>query len=171
MKTIKVILLALAMFACSAYAQNEQHFTFMGIPIDGPLATFENSLLAKGFTPQKKCTDNTSTQKWYEGVFFGEHVALSVNLTPRSHNVYMISMGTTSDMTEEEATSFLKRLDTTIKAKYQIDKIEKVDVDNYYYVNNHIGVISSNYTERITTIIYLDMKNKRKYDSECEIDV
>lgn len=169
MKTIKTILLALTMFACGAYAQNEQHFTFMGIPIDGPLGTFEKSLLAKGFTPKKNSSENTSTQKWYEGVFFGKNVVLSVNLTPRSRNVYMISMGT--GMTQEEATPFLERFDTTIKAKYQIDKTEKDDVHNYYYINNYIGVISSSYTERIITIHYLDMKNKSKYDSECETDV
>lgn len=170
MKTIKIILLALVMFACGAYAQNEQHFTFMGIPIDGPLATFEKSLLAKGFTPKKNSSENTSTQKWYEGVFFGKDVVLSVNLTPRSRNVYMISTGASS-MTKEEAASFLERLDTTIKAKYQIDKAEKVDGINYYYVNNHTGVIAYTYSESTITIVYLDMKNKSKYDSECETDV
>ncbi len=121
MKTIKIILLALAMFACGAYAQNEQHLTFMGIPIDGPLATFEKSLLAKGFVFDENGY-NTSTARYYKGCLFGQDIDLSIGTTPLSQNVWSVGAYFENIKDEQTGDELFEKIDSDIKAKYKVRK-------------------------------------------------
>jgi len=78
-----ILIVTLLCLLTTAYAE---HFKFMGIPIDGDIATFEKTLFAKGFTLDEE-EPNSALEKWYRGIFAGNEVLLQVLLTAKSNVV------------------------------------------------------------------------------------
>lgn len=170
MKRLLTLIIGLAIVAATAYAE---HFKFMGITMDGDLATFEKGLLAKGFTPQEDCQDNTPTAKWYEGTFFGQDVVLCVNLTPKSKKVFSIDIGYKTKMDKDRRDMEVKELTSAIKSKYDVNKIIPGDNDGrvIYYVNNSTGAIGLNNVPPRIVIVYVDIENNNLFSSEIEEDI
>ena len=169
MKRLLTLIVGLAIVAATAYAE---HFKFMGITMDGDLATFEKGLLAKGFTPQEDCEDNTPPFIFYEGTFHGQDVRLGVRLTPKSKKVVNLSIFYKIDLGEDTNATELEHLSSTIKSRYNVDKItSKYEGEIvYHYVNNYTGCIALHYVSPIL-ITYFDMENHNLYNSECEEDI
>ena len=54
-----------------SYGQNE-HLSFMGVPIDGTIAQFERRLITKGMTPRNEVNKKLPVgQRTYKGIYMG----------------------------------------------------------------------------------------------------
>lgn len=78
-----LMFLSVCLFSITAYAQ-EDHLTFKGISLDGPLDQFSSELKSKGFST----VDSGADYAIFEGDFGGEDCTITIFATPESKIVY-----------------------------------------------------------------------------------
>jgi hypothetical protein len=111
----RILIALLFVFSCiGAMAQNaNEHFKFMGIPINGTLESFSQKLVAKGMKRQQ-CKDNTGI---FSGTFAGERdCGVYVTRIPSRNIVYRVVVFLPSEDTwdrlEEDYNKFKEMLTT-----------------------------------------------------------
>lgn len=88
-KLLLLSLVCLLVLGIQAQESEIEHLQFMGIPINGPIKTFQSELSKKGFKRQSSSTKGTRT---YTGVFSGEDVELRVAYDINNKNVYRVAV-------------------------------------------------------------------------------
>ncbi len=149
----------------TAYAE---HFKFMGIPIDGDIATFEKALFAKGFTLDEE-EPNSALEKWYRGIFAGNKVLLTVTFTAKSNIVVSLTVGY-GEMDDSAREKEANRIGEVIKSKYNIDDIVEKEGLTVYFVNN-CGKIGVGGKTSTITITYVDIENNKLFQAEKDEDI
>lgn len=80
-QTMKKFCILIALLCWFSYSNAQEHLIFKGIPIDGDISAFSNSLRSKGFTPYDIYDDKDS--KGFKGEFAGKECELIVFHSPR----------------------------------------------------------------------------------------
>ena len=118
----RILIALLFIFSCiGAMAQNaNEHFKFMGIPINGTLESFTQKLVAKGMKRQQGW-DNTGV---FSGTFAGERdCEVYVNMIPSRNIVYRIVVCLPSkdtwDWLEKDYNRFKEMLTTKYGEPYK----------------------------------------------------
>lgn len=98
-----------------AYAQSQDHATFLGLPLGGDMETFVDSLEDKGYEVQTMSETVTS----FTGMFDGVQCIIEVHATPKSHTVHQVSVSF-SEFMENEVARMLKyrQIKKQLKRKY-----------------------------------------------------
>ena len=113
----RILIALLFVFSCiGAMAQNtNEHFKFMGIPINGTLESFTQKLVAKGMKRQQGW-DNTGV---FSGTFAGERdCEVYVNMIPSRNIVYRIVVCLPSKDTWEWLENDYKQFKQMLTSKY-----------------------------------------------------
>lgn len=129
MKRFTIILFFLCLWVIS-FAQN---ISFMGIPLGTSLNEFKGKLAGKGYTYDDYISNKGDSHDTYyfDGVFAGSVVTLSVTTTPKSKLVSAISVGFKDYTTEKEGVtessinSKYKEIEQSLKDKYTNAKVDK----------------------------------------------
>ena len=82
-----ILLTFILMLALSVYAQ-EEHFKFLGIPLDGSIEEFEAKLCDKGFIREMESSESEINKRNYKGLFAGYDSDIIIEFNPRNRNVY-----------------------------------------------------------------------------------
>lgn len=166
----KLLLAFLLLFAMTA---NAEHLKFMGIPIDGPISTFQTKLTTKGFKFLKREDD----AQLYKGKFFGESVTLYVPYDTKNKSVYEVRV-LFPDMALVPERAFYDEVFKSLSDKYVFDA-EKKQNKSYYETtelrssvffaiedDKFIGIITlsegSKYNDYWTVLEYSDAENLQK---------
>ncbi len=152
--------MAMLSLLTTAYAE---HFKFLGIPIDGDVATFEKALLAKGFTLDGK--SNSAVEKYYKGKFLGNKVSLYVKIASKSHVVSSVSVVYEKKKSMSWIAEESKRLDNLIKSEYTINDVDEYGDFTIYYVDNCGKLYVFQLPDRIM-LKYVDIENHKLLESE-----
>lgn len=179
MKKIIILLFLLVEFCQLSLAQ--KHMKFMGIPIDGNVSSFCNSLANKGFTKQNRATKEIVT---FKGDFFGQDAIVDVNFDPNSKIVYSVNVSIVKNF-GFELTVIQKEIMDIIEEKYSVKKELKnsqLKQFDYYILDglDPIGMIQTyildsqtieSLNESMLTIIYLDVENYLKIANRKRNDI
>lgn len=97
----------------------EEHLTFLGIPINGPVWEFEGKLRMMGFRSLYggMYVDATQTQDIFEGTLDGEKVRIGVTFNDDSEIVNSVDVSYTLP-TREAASAFYDRLVENLSKEY-----------------------------------------------------
>lgn len=171
MKKICLIIFYVMTVLCSSHAQ---HFKFMDIPIDGSIESFDKKLKEKGFVSGSMSANDTKTDRYYDGKFYGNDVSLLVMATPKTNLVYVVNVSQYFETKEEadERFGYYSSLVETVHSigkkdiqsmdciRYEIGlgnimvQCQKTDYKNYKYE------VSVMFIDRInTTIMYQEEDN------------
>ena len=150
------------------------HMSFMGIPINGPISTFQTGLINKGFKFLQKDEDG----RMYKGKFYGESVELYVSYDQKIKSVYSVLV-IFPEMHLTTARAFYDRLFSSMSEKYKFDQEDKhtqyalggneLRSSYFKYINQQeeiIGIIElsedSKYNDYWCTLGYYDLDNLNK---------
>lgn len=136
----RILIALLFVFSCiGAMAQNtNEHFKFMGIPINGTLESFTQKLVAKGMKRQQGW-DNTGV---FSGTFAGERdCEVYVNMIPSRNIVYRIVVCLPSkdtwDWLEKDYNKFKQMLTTKYGEPYKCSESFK---EGTYVGSDHLKI-------------------------------
>lgn len=129
MKRITITFIFLCLWVIS-FAQN---VSFMGIPLGTSLNDFKAKLSEKGYTydDYKSNKGDSHDTYYFNGVFAGSVVTLSVTTTPKSKLISAVSVGfkdyTTEkeDVTESFINSKYKEIEQSLRNKYTDAEIDE----------------------------------------------
>ena len=114
----KFVLLFCFFISISCLAQ-QRHLTFMGIPIDGTINTFEAKLKSKGMLPNTETNKSLPFGKrMFRGVYIGRNVNITVNYTGKTKTVYCIEIGF-ADENQNIVNNFESDFIEGVKRKYK----------------------------------------------------
>ncbi len=175
LKTLLLSILLLPLL--SSYAQNSDHLTFKGIPIDGSLQTVIGKLVQNGFTRVY------GEQSAVSGRFLNEDATVVVRTSDKTGNVYGITVGLEGSDKWSEFKAKIDNIATLFTKKYGEPSEVHSERDNesmtigweilfmkdgkfqYYYSwtaeNGKISLhaVSSYDNEETIIINYVDSKN------------
>ena len=115
MRRILFLLFTVVSMYCQA-----QHFSFMGVPIDGKIMDFDTKIKEKGFVTSRAFgTLNSATKMWYEGKFAGNNVQMFTMATPKSGTVFAVGV-TRFFQNREDAVEWAELYKKGIEKKYKI---------------------------------------------------
>ena len=118
MRYLTIFLLVLTVNVCEA----QQHLSFLGIPIDGNIKSFNQKLIAKGFKPDLQHNKIGEDTWWYTGIFAGRKCNLTVSLTTTTKTVYSVDVD--FDCYAEIFAQYFKNEDeNTIMYKYTKEQV------------------------------------------------
>ena len=170
----KFLLIIVALIALGVHAEN---LSFLGIPIDGTIGSFQSKLLPKGFKLLK--TENDG--RMYSGNFFSNPVNVYVFYDPKIKTVYSV-MVIFPDKKVETNRAFYDNLRESLSEKYVlVDEGKESKYTRAYgstefrnskflYGNNDevIGGIDlseeSQLIDHYCTLVYYDIKNLRRHN-------
>lgn len=143
----------------------------MGIPIDGSIESFDAQIKSKGFVDSERYViENTSLEKWYDGVFAGHNVNVTVFATPKTQIVYNVTVSIFDD--EQSANELCQHVKKTIEDKYKVDnKIVNSENNIRYEVGCGDIVVEYNSDEKNARIMYFDVENTNKCSDEEKEDI
>lgn len=165
----------------SVHAEN---FNFLGIPINGPISTFQSKLLPKGF----KLLQTENDGRLYSGNFFSKPVQIFVSYDSKIKTVYSV-MVIFPDMKVENNQAFYDNLLKSLSEKYVlVDEGKESKFTRAYgrmeFRNSKflygsgedvIGVIDlseeSQLIDHYCTLVYYDLKNLRKHNQSDTDDL
>ncbi|MBP5392121.1 MAG: hypothetical protein J6Y40_08600 [Bacteroidales bacterium] len=177
MKKIFLTLASIVLFAVVCFAQNE-HFKFLGIPLDGTINQFESKLISKGYTK----ADNYGSKEYrvYDGTFIGKKATIVIYYDVNTKIVHA-GKAYFSDLTESKAKERLNELKELLLQKYPnalnqdyiIEGLPKFELasDNGYisvYITKGEYGYPYNYS---THIQYQDMANSESHDESIMNDL
>ena len=120
-----ILLTFILMLALSVYAQ-EEHFKFLGIPLDGSIEEFEAKLCDKGFIREMESRESEINKRNYKGLFAGYDSDVMVEFNPRDRNVYSDCV----KITRSDPKTILK-----LYEKFRDDYLQKYPENNYYEID------------------------------------
>lgn len=166
--------LFLIIVLCMSVSMKAQHFTFMGIPIDGSPDDFEQELVLRGFR-RFEFVNNAEfpVYRWYKGIFAGYKSTLLVSSTKKSNTVYSVSVNVPVENDSLYINEICKFFQNTIEDKYSIDKKENTENGTRYVIgqgNIVVNVLTSE-KESIVSVQYLDIDNAIEYNNEKRDDI
>lgn len=136
----RILIALLFIFSCiGAMAQNaNEHFKFMGIPINGTLESFSQKLVAKGMKRQQGW-DNTGA---FSGTFAGErNCEVYVNRIPSRNIVYKVVVCLPSrdtwDWLEKDYNEFKRMLTSKYGEPYKCSESFK---EGTYVGSDHLKI-------------------------------
>lgn len=169
----KVLLFAFIL--CSLYlnAQTE-HLRFMGIEINGTIASFQEKLLSKGVSVSPMTKNYPNGMRAYSGTFSGEKADIVVWYNPRSKQVYRAKAMITrygKDRIEQLMGDMERKLNlkygTTDKYSETIkdDHLHEFEQHSYTIDNGTIDlfITSSSYSSHADFVLHVDYKDKTNY--------
>lgn len=169
MRRILFLLFTVVSMYCQA-----QHFSFMGVPIDGKIMDFDTKIKEKGFVTSRAFgTLNSATKMWYEGKFAGNNVQMFTMATPKSGTVFAVGV-TRFFQNRKDAVEWAELYKKGIEKKYKIKKKSNSDATHTSYLTSNgdiiVGYASKGNTYRLD-VYYYDLENTSKYKKEeKEID-
>lgn len=117
----KQIIIIITLFvALVAQGQNE-HFKFMGIPIDGKISSFDKELQKKGFKLDDIMGKSLEDAYIYNGIFAGENAQIYVNYDVKSKIVYQ-AVVIIKRSTKESVTRLYQDMRDMLEEKYSQDE-------------------------------------------------
>lgn len=117
----KQIIIIITLFvALVAQGQNE-HFKFMGIPIDGKISSFDKELQKKGFKLDDIMGKSLEDAYIYNGIFAGENAQIYVNYDVKSKIVYQ-AVVIIKRSTKESVTRLYQDIRDMLEEKYSQDE-------------------------------------------------
>ena len=141
MKSFHLIYLFL-LLSVSCFAQ-QRHLSFMGIPINGTISSFEIKLKAKGVMPNTDINKSLPYgERMYKGVYIGRKCSITVRYTWKTKTVYGIEIGF-SDENQNEVNRFESDFIEGVKKKYKESHLiseENGLSDKTIYVYNTKGI-------------------------------
>lgn len=141
MKSFHLIYLFL-LLSVSCFAQ-QRHLSFMGIPINGTISSFEIKLKAKGVMPNTDINKSLPYgERMYKGVYIGRKCSITVRYTGKTKTVYGIEIGF-SDENQNEVNRFESDFIEGVKKKYKESHLiseENGLSDKTIYVYNTKGI-------------------------------
>lgn len=141
MKSFRLIYLFL-LLSVSCLAQ-KHHLSFMGIPINGTINSFEMKLKAKGVMPNTDINKSLPYgERMYKGVYIGRKCSITVRYTGKTKTVYGIEIGF-SDENQNEVNRFESDFIDGVKKKYKESHLiseENGISDKTIYVYNTKGI-------------------------------
>lgn len=193
------LLLLILFISITCVAQ--RHLSFMGIPIDGTISSFEIKLKAKGVMPDKEINNSLPYgERVYKGIYIGRKCNIKVRYTGKTKTVYGIEIGF-SDENQSRVNSFESDFVEGVKKKYKdshrIDEDNLLDktiyvyktkgIDNFSW-DNVIGILKTEWMTiigkpkdgysglkekviRSVKIYYIDKVNTERRDEENSSDI
>lgn len=140
----KFVLLFCFFISISCLAQ-QRHLTFMGIPIDGTINTFEAKLKSKGMLPNTETNKSLPFGKrMFRGVYIGRNVNITVNYTGKTKTVYSIEIGFADEnqnIVNNFESDFIEGVKENIKIVICLEKIMD-QIRQYMYTKQKVSIIS-----------------------------
>ena len=134
--------------ALGSWAQ-QNHLTFMGIPINGNINSFILKLSQKGMKLDADANKSLPFgEKMLRGLYLGKNVVLTIRYTPKTKTVYTVEVGFSSESNK-------------IVNSYENDFIEGVKKK---YKNNHF-VSEDSGRDKIIYIFNTNISNKIDWES------
>ena len=166
MKKLLLILICLLTTYTSPAQTYEQHFEFMGIPIDGSPQEFGNSLEQKGF---KYIGDNDKNQPMYTGFFAGYKCTLGVSY--HNNSVYMVVV--IPDIDKSLSTLLYKNLKDNLAVKYgqPRNSVEHENGGAITIFSQQLGDILLTKLQGQVGLSYRDFANLKKFQSAAVNDL
>ena len=139
MKQIKRFRLIYLFLLLSTSCLAQQHLSFMGIPINGTINSFELKLKAKGVMPDRESNKSRPYgERLFNGLYLGRKCAILVRYTGKTKSVYGVEIGF-SDENPNKVSSFESDFIEGVKKKYKerhwIDEENSIS-DKTIYVYN-----------------------------------
>lgn len=162
MKNILIIVTAL-LISININAQVGKHFEFMGIPIDGSVEEFNQTLKSKGF--ENKSKDDI---KYMYGNFAGEEALITLAFTPTTNtmNAVIVELPYPSKSTSSLDDQFKEFKEQFVK-KYGEPYADADTSILWSMENGRIALILREASKEIC-IMYSDTENKNLADRERE---
>ena len=181
----KIIIILATLFVALAINAQSDHFTFMGIPIDGKISAFEKSLKKKGFYPDRQFSilpkEYFTDSRIYVGPFAEEgNVQLLAMFNSETKIVYEVKL-IINCYSEIKLTNKYDSFSSNYRDKYitSIIKESKTEAGTGISIivpdanlNNPIGlIVVTKSIDEIKNqyrlvIQYFDIKNSRKSDAK-----
>ena len=124
-----ILLTFILMLALSVYAQDE-HFKFLGIPLDGSIEEFEAKLCDKGFIREMESRESEINKRNYKGLFAGYDSDVTIEFNPRNRNVYSACVLITRSDPKTILKLYEKFRDDYLQ-KYPENKYREIDLEDY----------------------------------------
>ena len=168
----KIITLLLLFVALSVQAAGG-HLKFLGIPLNGPISSFQTKLVAKGYKLDKFYSKNTPKgARVFDGVFTGKKAKVVVYYDTKTNNVYG-AKAFFDDLSQDEALKEYNRITTLFEKKYSSYEIKinpSMDYKNEYIsTENGIITVYINKIERIVEDLSTYTVNV-EYDDKVNMD-
>ena len=131
-------LILFSSFSCIA----QRHLSFMGIPIDGTISSFEIKLKAKGVMPDTEINKSLPYgERMYNGIYIGRKCSIKVRYTGKTKTVYGVEISF-SDENQSRVNSFESDFVEGVKKKYKDNHLMGDDnlSDKTIYVYNTTGI-------------------------------
>lgn len=124
-------------------------------------------LIEKGITPSEDTSDNTDSEKWYEGNWLGEDAYIVVNTTPVSGTVFGVSITLVDVRDEDGNMEIANKIDKLVKSKYNVVETKEDKGRTAYKMDD--GVIGVTIEEGVLSVHYIDLENCSLADDEEDI--
>lgn len=108
----------IAWVAICSLTISAKHLNFMGIPINGTIASFQSKLQAKGCSIFKDNDQLPVGVRGFEGIFAGKKSLILVWYNSRSKQVYKVQVATDGELTIDEAHSTFNYYKDMLNNKY-----------------------------------------------------
>lgn len=176
MKKLQRFNLILLFLLLSTSCLAQQHLSFMGIPINGTINSFELKLKAKGVMPDRESNKSRPYgERMFNGLYLGRKCAILVRYTGKTKTVYGVEIGF-SDESPNRVSSFESDFIEGIQKKYKdnhfmseengisdktIYVYNKEDINNSSW-ENVIGILKTEWMTIFATPKegYSDLKEK-----------
>lgn len=167
-----IILFLLLSTSCLA----QQHLSFMGIPINGTINSFELKLKAKGLMPDRESNKSRPYgERMFNGLYIGRKCTFLVRYTGKSKTVYGIEIRF-SDENQNKVIRFESDFIEGVKKKYKGSRLigeensisdktvyiyDAKDANNYSW-DNVVGILKTEWMtiRAIPRESYSDLKEK-----------
>ena len=135
------------------------HAKYLGIDIDGPIASFEEKLKSKGFAYSR--TDEKSYARYYTGKVDGEDISIQVSVTKITKSVGLVSEQYVCDNSSSALSKYSQIKDKLIK-KYGSDFETKDDSHRITWVIPGGNISLDIYRNIEVSVSYSDNKSTDK---------
>lgn len=148
MKKLQRFHLILLFLFLSTSCLAQQHLSFMGIPLNGTINSFELKLKAKGVMPARESNKSRPYgESLFKGLYLGRKCAILVRYTGKTKTVYSVEIGF-SDENPNRVSSFESDFIEGVKKKYKDNHFISEDggiSDKTIYVYNKEDINNSSW--------------------------
>ena len=172
-KNLFLILFTLVLsISLNAQPRNFEHLSFMNIPIDGSITSFQNKLIAKGFVYDKIISQSIEgPTRYFTGQFAGESVGLYVYYDHDQKFLYRVKI-TISREDVDQAISIMNKFRHLFEEKYGTAASSGTHENwDAYSINLKNGAVDLFITEQTYTmgytlhVDYWDFANTQKHEA------
>lgn len=117
----KILLFIFAIFVVIPVNAQDDHFKFMGIPLDGKISVFNREIQKKGFSLDNSFGKEFNGYYIYNGIFAGEDANLMVGYDDKSKTVYVATV-LIKRYSKDQALRLYKEMTSMVEEKYSKDE-------------------------------------------------